>query len=247
MGHEFEVRDEITLDATPEQVWAAIATGPGVDSWFMGRSEIEPRLGGKASMDFGGFQADSTITAFEPLRHYATRSDPDENGGFMAFEYLIEGRGQGSTVLKFVHSGFIAGDDWESEYDALKVGDGMYLRKLAIYVKHFAPRVAAYSLMLPGPQVTDGDAVWRQFEAVVGGDATPGAKATVFGEEGVIEFSRRRPNFIGVRTANGQYMFIHGFMDTVVAEYHHYADRDTADSQKQTEAALQGWLERSFS
>ena len=80
MGHEFEVREEITLDATPEQVWAAIATGPGVDSWFMGRSEIEQRVGGKSTMDFGGFAMESTITAFEPLKHFATRSDSRSQG-----------------------------------------------------------------------------------------------------------------------------------------------------------------------
>jgi uncharacterized protein YndB with AHSA1/START domain len=34
--HEFEIREEIALDATPEQVWEAIASGPGMDSWFMG-------------------------------------------------------------------------------------------------------------------------------------------------------------------------------------------------------------------
>lgn len=43
MGHPFEIELEEHLPATPEQVWDAIATGPGVDSWFMGRNEIEAR------------------------------------------------------------------------------------------------------------------------------------------------------------------------------------------------------------
>jgi hypothetical protein len=41
MTHPFEVRDEITVDATPDEVWEAIASGPGVDSWLMGRTEID--------------------------------------------------------------------------------------------------------------------------------------------------------------------------------------------------------------
>jgi uncharacterized protein YndB with AHSA1/START domain len=244
MGREFEVREEITLDATPEQVWNAIATGPGVDSWFMGRNEIEQRQGGKATMDFGEGQMASTITAFEPLKRFATRSDPGPDGGFMAFEYLIEGRDQGTTVLKFVHSGFLGQDDWETEYDALKVGDRMYLDKLAIYVKHFAPRTATYSLMRVGPQVPDGARLWQEFTAAVGGDATPGATATIFGQKGVVEFSRQRPAFVGARTDDGLYVFMQGLYDTVVAEHHHYADDD---SQKQTESTLQSWLDRSFS
>jgi uncharacterized protein YndB with AHSA1/START domain len=46
MPRGFELRKEITLDATPEQVWEAIATGPGIDAWFMGRNQVEPREGG---------------------------------------------------------------------------------------------------------------------------------------------------------------------------------------------------------
>jgi hypothetical protein len=36
MGHKFEGGTQAELDATPEQVWEAIATGPDIDSWFMG-------------------------------------------------------------------------------------------------------------------------------------------------------------------------------------------------------------------
>ena len=36
MTHPFEVRDDTTVDATPDEVWEAIASGPGVDSWLYG-------------------------------------------------------------------------------------------------------------------------------------------------------------------------------------------------------------------
>ena len=32
MGREFEACQEAEVGATPEQVWEAIATGPGIDS-----------------------------------------------------------------------------------------------------------------------------------------------------------------------------------------------------------------------
>ena len=41
MGKEFETRLDATVEASPEQVWDAIATGPGVSSWFVGRTEID--------------------------------------------------------------------------------------------------------------------------------------------------------------------------------------------------------------
>ena len=54
MAHPFEVRKELELDATPEEVWDAIATGPGIDSWFMGTNEVEPRVGGRVRMTMPG-------------------------------------------------------------------------------------------------------------------------------------------------------------------------------------------------
>ena len=65
MAHPFEFTHEIEVDASPEEVWEAIATGPGVDSWFMGRNEIEPREGGATRMDMGGGSTEeATVTAW---------------------------------------------------------------------------------------------------------------------------------------------------------------------------------------
>ena len=54
MAHRFEITQDLEVGVTPEQVWEAIATGRGMDSWFMGQSEVEPREGGRA----GGASAD---------------------------------------------------------------------------------------------------------------------------------------------------------------------------------------------
>ena len=94
MGHAWENRDEVEVDATLEEVWAAITTGPGLDSWFMGRNEVRPEVGGAVRTDMGGFVMDSEITAVEPLRRFAYRTG-DPAGRFIAFEYLIEGRDHG--------------------------------------------------------------------------------------------------------------------------------------------------------
>ena len=45
MGRPFENRSEAEVPASPDEVWAAIASGPGIDSWFMGRSEVRPGAG----------------------------------------------------------------------------------------------------------------------------------------------------------------------------------------------------------
>ena len=66
MPREFELRKEITLDATPEQVWEAIATGQGIDAWFMGLNQVEPREGGRTAMTIAGHTEEGVVTAWEP-------------------------------------------------------------------------------------------------------------------------------------------------------------------------------------
>lgn len=245
MPHEFEVTEEITLDATPEQVWQAIATGPGIDSWFMGHSEIEPREGGATSFSMFGQEEPGTVTAWEPGKRFAYRSD-EKNGEFMAFEYLLEGREGGSTVLRFVHNGFL-GDDWEEQYEALKVGDRKYLEKLAVYVKHFSGRVAAHNMFLPGPQVSDVSRAWAAFGTAFGltapiAEGTPAR--TLVGPsdaEGEVAHADERGCLI-VRTTDGIYMLMHG-MGAVFASFHCF-NPDLAPSA--IDDAWQAWLQKTF-
>ena len=251
MSHEFEVREEVVLAATPDQVWDAIATGPGVDSWFIGRNEIEPGVGGTVRNDCAGFETESTITAWEPGRRLAMRSEPGSDGAFMAFEYLIEARDGGSTVLRFAHSGKL-GDDWSDEYDALKVGDRIYLNNLGLYLKYFPGRTATVSLLLPGPQVADADAVWSAFRRALG---LPGTDAEVStGDTGRIAIDGiaptkaiveivHHPSFLGARTRDALYLFVHGYENSVVAQVYGFAaDADEGAVEK----ALQNWLGQTF-
>jgi uncharacterized protein YndB with AHSA1/START domain len=246
MSHDFEIADEITLDATPEQVWEAIATDRGVDSWFMGRTEIEPREGGTNSldmMDTMGFVQKSTITAWEPGKRLAFREDSPD-GTFTAFEYLLEGRDGGSTSLRFVHSG-ILGDDWEAQYDGLKAGDRMYLNQLATYLKYFRGRHATRNLFLVGPAVPDNERVWSQFAAALSltGEITQGApvRLTVPGlpaTGGVVEFLSK-PYFVGVRTPHGIHLLVKGYRDTLVVGYHGFSDDE---DEKEIASAWRSWL-----
>jgi uncharacterized protein YndB with AHSA1/START domain len=244
MGHEFEISEEIALEATPEQVWDAIATGPGINSWFMGHNTVEGRVGGRTTMTIAGHPEESTITAYEPGKHLAYQGNPAPDGSFMAFEYLIEGRDGGSTVLRFVHSGILGDDDWSEQYDALRVGDGFYLRKLAAYVKHFPGRTANYSLFLLGPQVAK-DRLWSAVHSVLGvtGPLTEGDKVTMTlpglpSVDGVVAIVRGT-SFVAVRTADGLYSFIHGYNDMAVVENQSFAD---AANEQPTTEAIQSWL-----
>lgn len=244
MSHDFEITNEIALNATPEQVWDAIATGPGVDSWFMGRTEIEPGVRGTNSLDMTdamGFVQKSTITAWEPGKRLAFREDSPD-GTFSAFEYLLEGRDGGSTVLRFVHNG-ILGDDWESEYDGLKAGDLMYLKQLATYLTYFPGRYATRNLFLVGSAVLDDEQAWSRFAAALSltGDITVGVPVRLNvpglpGTEGVVEFLGK-PHFVGVRTPHGIHLLVKGYQDTLVVGYHGFSE-----DEDEIESAWRSWL-----
>jgi uncharacterized protein YndB with AHSA1/START domain len=246
MAHPFEVRKEIEVDATPEEVWEAISTGPGLDAWFMGRNEVQPGEGGKVRMTLPSWTLESTITVWDPPRRLVTDTGEGEDGRLMVFEYLIEGREGATTIVRFVHSGFLPGDDWETEYEALKSGDPMYIHKLAQYLKYFRGRTAT-PIDVYGAQVPDRDQAWSRFRSGLGltGAVSEGDQVLLTPEdlpplEGVVDYQSQET--LGLRTSDGLYRFIYGLGGTVVLGHHIFTDGD----QETTERALKAWLDNTF-
>jgi uncharacterized protein YndB with AHSA1/START domain len=245
MGKEFETVNDITVTATPEQVWEAIATGPGIDSWFMGRNEVEPGEGGRAVMEMEGMAMESTVTAWEPPSRFAFRGAEGEDGTFHAFEFLVEGRDQGSTTVRLVHSGFLGQDDWEWEYDALRKGDPMYFATLREYLTHFLGRFATPVAAWAPPQ-PDEETAWEGVKRGLGltGEVTAGApvKFTFAGDtiEGVVD-SALYPSFLGVRTSDALYRFVGG-QGMIGVGHHVFADIDP----KQAADDWKSWLTNLF-
>src|SRR5262245_22321095 len=65
------IQVEVEVPGTPEDVWAAIATGPGITAWFV-PTEMEPGPGGvpaKMTLHFGpGMDSVATITGYDAPR-----------------------------------------------------------------------------------------------------------------------------------------------------------------------------------
>ena len=246
MAHPFEFSNQFEVDATPEEVWDAIATGPGIDSWFMGSNQVEPREGGVATTRLAGFDMEATVTAWEPPTRFATRSPEGDDGSLHAFEYIVEGREKGSTVVRWVHSGFL-GDSWEAEYEGLSEGDPMYFNKLAQYLTYFRGKIAT-PVNVFGRQVADRDEAWSTLRSALGLDApvavgdqvrlTPQGLPEM---EGVVDWVS--PSFLGVRTEDGLFRFIHGFDGSVGLGHHVFVE---GLDQEQTEQAWANWLNGVF-
>jgi uncharacterized protein YndB with AHSA1/START domain len=231
MPHEFALRKEIELEATPDRVWEAIATGPGLASWFM-PMEVDPDDAGTAVWD--------------PPRRLEIRTPAAEDGETHTFEYLVEGKDGGRAVLRFVHSG-IGGDGWDAGYEAM-TSDGwdMYLHTLAQYLTHFPGRHATYVTAEAPPSSAQAE-TWPVLlrglgltEAAAPGDRVRLTAAGAPPLDGVVDYVG--PAFVGIRTDDALYRF-HGraALGLPVAVGHHlYAgDVDAAE----TERAWQAWLD----
>ncbi len=245
MAHRFEITKELEVGATPEQVWEAIATGPGMDSWFMGRSEVEPREGGRARWSIGGYTEESTVTTWDPPRRFVNSGGEGPDGSFHRFDYRIEDRGSGRTAIRYVHSGMLGGD-WEAEYEGMSEGDPMYLHKLVEYLTYFSGRFAT-GIDAQGPKVPDRENAMSTFRSGLGlGKAAEGDQVRLTPEglepiDGVVDYVS--PSFLGVRSNDALYRFIYGFDGSVMVGHHLFAaDADPEDARR----AWQTWLARLF-
>ncbi len=163
-----EIVKEVALAATPEEVWAAVATGPGITCWFV-PCEVEPRVGGTITQDFGmPGKVEGEITAWEPGRRFAfgAKASVDPSAGIQAFEYLISGGEGGTTILRLIHSGFSTDAAWDDEYDAVDKGWDIFLGVLGVYLSHFKGQPGASATAMSFAQEPRHPAAERLFAAL---------------------------------------------------------------------------------
>jgi uncharacterized protein YndB with AHSA1/START domain len=132
------VQVEVEVPGTPEEVWAAIASGPGISSWFV-PTRSEERAGGQVVSTFGpGMDSPATITAWEAPHHFAAEGDMGMPGSpKVATEWFVEARGGGKCLVRVVHSLFASTDDWDNQLDGLEQGWPAYFRVLRRYLESF--------------------------------------------------------------------------------------------------------------
>ena len=69
------VKAEVEIQASPEAIWKAIASGPGVAAWFMGmESEFDEHEGGEVRAKMGDQMVPiAKLTAWDPPKLFATK------------------------------------------------------------------------------------------------------------------------------------------------------------------------------
>jgi hypothetical protein len=139
-------------------VWAAIATGPGISSWFV-PSTVEEREGGKAAADFGpGMESAGTIKIWDPPNRYVVESP--EGPGPVATEWIVEARAGGTCVVRVVHRWFASGDDWDHEFEGHAHGWRSFFGILRLYLTHFRGQPSA-TMQVMGTSAEPMTKAWR--------------------------------------------------------------------------------------
>ncbi|HVH12649.1 MAG TPA: SRPBCC domain-containing protein [Longimicrobium sp.] len=134
------VQAEVEVPGTPEEVWDAIATGPGITSWFV-PTQLDGRVGGTTTSSFGpGMDSLATITAWDPPHRFAadSRDDMGPDAPTVATEWIVEARGGGTCVVRVVHSWMTDSDKWDGQFEGHTYGWLSFFRVLRLYLAHFA-------------------------------------------------------------------------------------------------------------
>ena len=163
------VQVEVEVPGTVQEVWEAIATGPGISSWFM-PVEFEERNGTPVALtvNFGGMEARSVVTAWDAPRMFANESagwTPDSPP--MASEWSVEARAGGVCLVRVVTSLFASTDDWDNQLESTGLGWPGFFRTLRIYLTHFRGQRSAIMQFVAPVAGTEADA-WETLTAALG-------------------------------------------------------------------------------
>ncbi|WP_328321966.1 SRPBCC domain-containing protein [Kribbella sp. NBC_00382] len=225
MTEERRIEAEIPLDATPDEVWEAIATEAGLTAWF---APMDP------APDENGVSADGVVLRWEPGIGFAIQAETS------AFEYLIEPQDDGSSILRFVQTGFL-GDDWEAEYEATARGWDLYFHTLQLYVSGFHGAPATY-VVAEGPAWSGTPEAWQKLRDAVGGEVGTKVELDVYGLGIVVgEVDYDGPSHLGITTEYAMLRFHNrSLLGMPVALGHHYYG--PGQDAKRLEDAWQSWL-----
>jgi uncharacterized protein YndB with AHSA1/START domain len=176
------IRIEFTVElpGTPDQIWQAIATGPGMSAWSM-PSEVDERLGGEFVQHMGEADVRGVVGGWEPPRRFVVEEPAwaelmgHAGADVTPFitEYLVEARSGGTCVLRVVSSAFGTGADWEREF--VDEAERYWLPlfdNLRLYLTHF-PGQQATTFEASGDVKGSVDGVLAAVRAELGADRSP--------------------------------------------------------------------------
>jgi uncharacterized protein YndB with AHSA1/START domain len=169
----------VELDASPEDVFRAVANGTELAKWHVPNARVTPPTDGKKAsiwLSWGeGMSVEKEVEIWdEPkrLRYPAGRNS--ETKAQLWADWSIEAREGGKTTLRLVHSGFSANADWDDEYESHARGWRLMLQNLRHYFSRHAKKAAVH---LPFTKKIDAlrPATWSALLSKLGLEGVPAA------------------------------------------------------------------------
>jgi uncharacterized protein YndB with AHSA1/START domain len=239
------VRTEIEVPGTPEEVWEAIATGPGIACWFV-PAEVDERVGGEIVTHHGPYgDSRGVVTAWEPPRRFAYEErDWAEGAPPWATEILVEARAGGTCLVRLVSGVFSDGEDWADDIDGTEAGWQLGMENLRLYLTHFAGRRCSHALAVG----VAGERAWPAFAEALGvHGVAEGARVAGPVVSGVVE--RRLDDMVLLRDEDGIVeVYAHpGDGRTHLAVRAYRFGDDAAAVTAREEPALRAWLDEHLS
>ena len=158
---------EVEVPGRPGAVWRAVATGPGISSWYVPHT-IEERAGGVGTASFGPepeMQIAGRVAVWEPP--YRVVFDGGEGVDGLTFEWTVEPRDDATCLVRLVNSGFGTGAEHDAQYEGMTEGWRLFMFNLRLHLEHFAGQTATASLpmaMWAGPR----EAAWAALASGLG-------------------------------------------------------------------------------
>jgi len=251
------VQVEVEVPGTPEEVWQAIATGPGISSWFV-PTTFEPPHGTPVSvaMNFGpGMQTRSPVTEWDPPRRFAAQGEGWGGSPPIATEWTVQARAGGACLIRVVHSLFASTDDWDHQLEATESGWPGFFRTLRIYLTHFRGQASALMQFMAPIAATDAQA-WAALTAALGAQSLRvgqrwTAPTGVPAFSGVVEYLSQNPYDALLRIDSpGPGVAALGSFDCggpsmVAVNFYHYGEQAAATAARET-PAWQAWIQERF-
>jgi len=251
------VQVEVEVPGTPEEVWRAIATGPGVSSWFV-PTEFEDGDGGPVAvkMNFGpGMLSRSPVTQWDPPRMFAAQGEGWGGSPPIATEWSVEARAGGVCLVRVVNSLFSSTDDWDNQLEATELGWPGFFRTLRIYLTHFRGQRSALSQFVAPVAATEAQAwdalttalgvtglsVGQHWTAPAGVPALSGVGEYISQSpyDALLRLDKPGPGVAALGTFNC------GEHSMVALSFYHYGDQAAATAAR--EAPLwQAWIQERF-
>ncbi|HTU13624.1 MAG TPA: SRPBCC domain-containing protein [Solirubrobacterales bacterium] len=171
------------VEASPAEVWDAIATGNGISSWFV-PAKVDPGVGGEIRMQLGpGMESPARITEWHPPERLVYEEDLVEEGAAepqpLFTEFIVESGDDGTTTLRLICHGDAEGEGMDELFESMDEGWGSFLDNLAIYLSGYAGEICGSMMVDATPDLGPEDAFEATLAKLGLSDAAPGDPAAL--------------------------------------------------------------------